>query len=169
MDNGTQDETFRLNMVRQADRVVEALARQMGVPDATAQDAVRRLRLKLLRRFKTSHDAVAFNLFWRDMHAAARRAIEVEIRARKRAVRRTLLAGVDDEECERILALPGVGKSPRRATRPVDLVAEFEKIRSRSFREKTALGLRTKGYKRGEVALVLGVATRDVTALKESA
>jgi len=156
VDNGTQDETFRLNMVRQADRVVEALARQMGVPDATAQDAVRRLRLKLLRRFKTSHDAVAFNLFWRDMHAAARRAIEVEIRARKRAVRRTLLAGVDDEECERILALPGVGKPPRRFKKPVDLVAEFEKIRARSFQERMADELRRKGYRPHEIALILG-------------
>jgi len=169
VDDPTQDVTSRLNMIRQADRLIEAMARQMGVPDATAKDAARRLHLNLLRRFKTRGDAEAFSLFWRDIDLAARRALDVEIRARKRAVRRTLLAGVDDEECERILALPGVGKFARLSNRRTDLVAEYEKIRSRSFREKTDLELRAKGYNRREIALVLGVATRDVPLLKESA
>ncbi len=84
-------------------------------------------------------------------------------------MKRTLLAGVCDEECERILALPGVGKPPRRPKKPVDFVAEFEKIRARDSSEKTAHELRAKGYKRRELALVPGVATPDAPLLKESA
>ena len=169
MGDGIEDVTFRLNVVRQADRLIDALARQMRVPEATAKDAARRLRFKLLRQFKTQGDAEALDAFRHNIDIAARRAIDLEIRARKRAVKRTLLAGVSDEECERILALPGVGKPPARPKKPLNLVAEFDKIRHRGFREKTADDLRSHGYSRREIALVLGVAVREVPPLKESA
>lgn len=143
---------FRRDMTSDADKVVEVLARRMAVPAATAQDAAFRLRRRLLERFPTSQDAEALKLF--DLEAAAQAAIVAEVAARKRRAKMTLLAGVPDDECERILAIPGLGKTARR--KRVDLVNEFERLKARSMQAKIADELRQKGYRPREIALILG-------------
>ena len=147
--------SFRLRMVLDADKHVEAVARKLCVPEATMKGAARRLRRRLLENFKTPDEAEALKAFWKDMDVVAHQALVAEVRARKRRTKRTLLAGVSDDECDRMLGLPAVLEIPGRSR--LDLVIEFERVGARSFEERTAEDLRSRGYTHKEISVILGI------------